>query len=161
MVREQEIPADAPILQYAALSPEAQAALQDALTDDGRVYGEANTPPEFSYEEHAALYFIERNGTYYRLNTYSGGGLPLGRWIQAAVGLFGSCVGLVGVAAMKTRARWVPLVVGSSGVLVLGATATWSEGYSIMGLESGIVLIVVALVGSGVAVGAAASLRIR
>jgi len=74
-----EVPEEADVLQYENLSSEARAALRDARTDDGVVYGAANEPPEFFYSDNARLgrgvYYIQQDDTYYRLTTFAGGGL--------------------------------------------------------------------------------------
>lgn len=119
-VSESEVPAEADVLQYEALSPEAKAAIRDARTDDGVVYGEANRPPEFFYSDYTSLnqglYYVEQDGSYYQLYTYAGGGLfPIDLFAQWAFAAFGLVVGLVAALSRRNGWRRLPAGIGSYG----------------------------------------------
>jgi hypothetical protein len=169
-VAASEVPTEADVLRYASLSAEAKAAIRDARTDDGVVYGEANVPPEFFYSDYAHLnegiYYIEQNGTYYRLTTYAGGGLfPIDLFLKWGLILLGLGIGLVGYVSLFDRRLWLPAGFGVYGGLVLlGAVFQPGRGVT-LGADSGpiLVLALVGIVTALVAFGATAqrSLAVR
>jgi hypothetical protein len=128
-IDQREIPGEADVRQYEDLSPEAQGAVDRSLADpDGSatVYGEANEPPEFFYSDYTdygrGIYVIQKDGTYYRLTTYAGGGLlPTGLITAAALALTGVAVGAAGVAGWGRERTRTPLVFAGGGLAVLAA----------------------------------------
>ncbi|MFB6125481.1 MAG: hypothetical protein ABEJ59_05935 [Halanaeroarchaeum sp.] len=132
------IPDRADVMHYANLSPEARAAIDDALHGDGVIRGRADRLSEFFYSDHASLgrglYFVERDGSYYRLTTFAGGGFFLaGLLVNGALFALGLAVGAVGALSFRTDRRRLPTVFGAFGVHVLGASfvapvANWRAG---------------------------------
>lgn len=128
-----DVPEDVTVREYGDLSPEARRALDAALASpDGyaTVYGEANRPPEFVYtdapEHGQGMYAIEKGGQYYRLTTYSGGGLlPVDLFAAVALALVGPAVGAAGVDGYRRgRSRLAAVAAGYGGVAVLAVAAT-------------------------------------
>lgn len=150
-VAESEVPAEADVLQYADLSAEAKAALRDARTGDGVVYGEANEPPEFFYSDHVGLnqgiYYVQRGDSYYRVMTAAGGGIfPMALFLRWGLVLLGVGIGLVGYGSARSGRSAPALGVGVLGLaLLLGVVATgrWdvsgvSLGHLLLGTLAGI-----------------------
>lgn len=152
-----EVPAEADVVQYDALSAEAKAAIQDARTDDGSVYGEANKPSEFFYSDHAVLnngiYYIQQDGTHYRLMTFAGGGVGLfsiNLLLQWGLVLLGVSIGLLGYVSLRDRRQWLPTGVGVFGGLVLLGAVFKANYGTVIGEDSGLLpllLLVLALGG--------------
>lgn len=152
-VEQSEVPAEADVLQYESLSPEAKAAIRDARNGDGVVYGEANRPPEFFYSDYSelnqGLYYVEQDGSYYRLYTYAGGGLfPVDLFAQGAYVVFGLVAGLVAALSRQRDWRRLPAGVGGyGGVLLVAAVPVLdvSSVWLFLGAVAGIVGSLVAL----------------
>lgn len=125
-----EIPEDATLLQYAELSPEARHAIDEALAspdNTATIHGEADKPPEFFYSDYAkvgqGVYFVEKDGTTYRLTTYAGGGLfPADLFAALALAMAGLAVATGGLATHRDASD--PRYVAGVGAVTLLATAT-------------------------------------
>lgn len=130
-IDESEVPAEVTVREYEDLSPEAQRAVNRALADpDGSatVYGEANVPSEFFYSDYAdygqGIYVVEKSGTYYRLETFAGGGLfPTGIFKTAALVLVAAAVGVAGAAGWRDGRRRVPAAFAVAGLAVIPLAA--------------------------------------
>lgn len=173
-IDQQEITDEIDVLQYDSLSPTAQAAIDQALVDpDGHatVAGEENKPPEFFYSDNTlpnrGQYVIGKNGTYYELSTYAGGGIfgvadliqqllqVLGVGIAvAAVGMRDSpqfSAAAAGVATMPLLLisvglyDWVELLVllaALGSFVVIGALAVVFDAEVSLGTAAAVVLAV-------------------
>lgn len=149
-VSANEVPAEADVIRYATLSAQAKAAIRDAQTEDGIVYGEANKPPEFFYSDYASLnhgiYYVKQNGTYYRLRTYAYSGPSLDRFLQWALVVLGLGIGLIGYVSLLDRRRRLPTTIGAYGAAVLVAVVFQSGRGTGIGVDGGF-LLVMTLVG--------------
>lgn len=143
-----EIPDEAAVLNYTDLSPNAKRAVDKALAspdNDAVVYGEANKPPEFFYSDYAevgqGIYFIYKDGTYYQLTTYAGGGLfPIDLWLRWGMFLFGACLATLGVRSLRDERRRVPAAFGGLGALFVAVAGAGVEPYGGLGLFAAILL---------------------
>lgn len=110
-----EVPAEATVYHFTDLSPQAQHAIRTVLgTEDGFViiYGEANKPPEFTYNSHVwSTYFIEVEGSYYELGTVGDAGDGLEPLAFGAFLVGGAAVIGVGVYAFRRGLTRVPIAV--------------------------------------------------
>lgn len=136
------IPENVTVLNYTDLSPEAKRAIDKAIASDDNdavVYGEADKPPEFFYSDYMevghGIYFIHKDGTYYQLTTYAGGGLfPIDLWLQWGMLLFGGCLAILSGRSLRDQRQRIPAVFGALGALFVGALAIGIEPYGGLGL---------------------------
>ncbi|MFB6080995.1 MAG: hypothetical protein ABEJ81_08360 [Haloferacaceae archaeon] len=126
-----QVPDGVTVRRYENLSPAGKRAFDAALdAPDGSavVYGAANRPPEFFYSDYAdygqGIYVIEKEGRYYRLETFAGGGFfPVDLLAAAALALVGGAVAVVGVAGLRRGRLREPAVAAVGGLAVLAAVA--------------------------------------
>jgi len=129
-VSSSDVPARADVLQFGNLSDNGQAAVRDALTDAGIVYGEQHKPPEFVYGDALTLgqglYYIQKDGTYFRLYTASGGIIPIQLILLLAFVLLGVSVALTAFVSLHSTREWHSVGAGGYGLLIwVSAVQPW------------------------------------
>lgn len=160
-VSESTVPPEADVLVYDQLSPAAQTAIDDALTDDGVVYG--TRAPEFAYSDYTALghgrYYVRRGDTYYRLLTMAGGGLfPVDLFVAIGLVGLGLAVGFATAVGRRCeRSRLTTAATVGGGVVLLIASVPRLQP-STLGLPGRFVLAGLAAIAAvGVALAAVGS----
>lgn len=92
------------------------------------------------------IYFIAKDGTYYRLTTFAAGGLfPIDLWLQWGLLLFGACLAVVAGRALRDDREWIPAVFGGLGAGYLVIIALEIEPYGGLGLLAAVLVGVAAL----------------
>lgn len=156
-----DVPADAEVLAYRSLSPDAKRAFDRALASEtgyATVHGD-RCPPEFDYTDVVTRHYVEKGGTTYSLTTYGGGGfLPVDLLLAGAFVVVGLVLIVAGAASLRDPAATFPAVLGVLGVVAL-ALAVLNAGRAAV-LSWTAFLLVVAFGGAGYALRARVSLGI-
>lgn len=151
-IDEGQVPADASVIRYGELSPDAKRAFEKARNSpDGvaTVYGE-RCPERFTYSDTVPRYFVQQEEAYYQLETYDDSGLfAFDLLLGGAFALVGALlVGTGGLSLVGNRESNVELVVlgvvGAVALVLKGAGADFELLFSWTALA-----VVVSFVGVG------------
>lgn len=147
-----DVPADAEVVPYSALSPDAQRAFDRALADEdgyATVYGD-RCPSEFRYTDYVGRYFVEKGGTTYVLETYGEGGfLPVDLVLSGAFVVTGLVLLAAGAVSLRDPAATFPAALGVLGLVAIALAVLNAETAAVLSWTA--LLLVVAFGGAGYA----------
>lgn len=147
-----DVPTDAEVVAYSALSADAQRTFDRALADEdgyATVYGD-RCPSEFRYTDYVGRYYVEKGGTTYVLETYGEGGfLPVDLVLSGAFVVAGLVLLAAGAVSLRDPTATFPAVLGVLGLVAIGLAVLNAEPTAVLSWTA--FLLVVAFGGAGYA----------